>query len=99
MCIWVHLYSYRRRLAVLDDSAGFSGPESSRLGGFQMRSDLRSMSDTLKAVETSVAAWRMALKNRPIVGELLFHSDRRVQANPMSSHRQVCMPAVNSAIS
>ena len=37
------------------------------------------LSDTLKAVETSIAAWQMALKNRPLKGELLFHSDRGVQ--------------------
>ncbi len=37
------------------------------------------LSDSLKAIDTSVAAWRMALKNRRIEGELLFHSDRGVQ--------------------
>ena len=34
------------------------------------------LSDSLKAVDTSVATWRMALKNRAIQGQLLFHSDR-----------------------
>lgn len=37
------------------------------------------LSESLKAVETSVAAWRMALKNRAIQGQLLFHSDRGIQ--------------------
>jgi len=37
------------------------------------------LSDSLKAVDTSVAAWRMALKNRAIQRQLLFHSDRGVQ--------------------
>lgn len=37
------------------------------------------LSDTLKAIETSIAAWQMALKNRPLNGELVFHSDRGVQ--------------------
>ncbi|MBC3789309.1 transposase InsO family protein [Spirosoma sp. LMG 31448] len=37
------------------------------------------LSDGLKAADTSVAAWRMALKNRRIEGELLFHSNRGVQ--------------------
>jgi hypothetical protein len=55
-----------------------------------MRFDLRSMSDTMKAADTTIAAWKMAIKNRPIQQYLLFHSDRGVQANPMSSHRQVC---------
>lgn len=29
--------------------------------------------------ETSLAAWRMALKNRPVEKGLIFHSDRGVQ--------------------
>ncbi|PRY25869.1 integrase-like protein [Spirosoma oryzae] len=37
------------------------------------------LSDSLKAVDTSVAAWRMALKNRAVQGQLLFHSDQGVQ--------------------
>lgn len=37
------------------------------------------LSDSLKAVDTSVAVLRMALKNRRIEGRLLFHSDRGVQ--------------------
>jgi transposase InsO family protein len=37
------------------------------------------LSDTLKAVDTSIAALQMALKNRPLKGELLFHSDRGIQ--------------------
>lgn len=37
------------------------------------------MNDGLKAVDTSLAAWRMALKNRVIDGCLLFHSDRGIQ--------------------
>lgn len=37
------------------------------------------LSDSLKAVDTSVAAWRMALKNRSIADNLVFHSDRGVQ--------------------
>lgn len=38
-----------------------------------------SLSETLKAVDTSVAAWQMAIKNRPVHCELLFHSDRGIQ--------------------
>ncbi|RCR67572.1 hypothetical protein DUE52_20940 [Larkinella punicea] len=40
---------------------------------------MRALSDNLKAIDTSIAAWQMALKNRPLTGELLFHSDRGVQ--------------------
>ncbi len=38
-----------------------------------------SMSDTLYARETTMAAWAMAIKRRPITRELIFHSDRGIQ--------------------
>jgi putative transposase len=37
------------------------------------------LSETMEAQVTSVAAWRMAVGNRPITKSLLFHSDRGVQ--------------------
>jgi hypothetical protein len=37
------------------------------------------MSDTMKASDTTIAAWKMALKNRPLQQDLLFHSDTGVQ--------------------
>ncbi len=37
------------------------------------------LSKTMSTFETVMAAWRMALINRPICGELTFHSDRGVQ--------------------
>lgn len=37
------------------------------------------MSDTMKASDTTITAWKMAIKNRPIKQSLLFHSDRGVQ--------------------
>lgn len=37
------------------------------------------LSETMKAEDTSIAAWKMALKVRPITNSLLFHSDRGVQ--------------------
>ncbi len=37
------------------------------------------LSETMKAVETTVAAFKMAIGNRPVVQPLLFHSDRGVQ--------------------
>jgi transposase InsO family protein len=33
----------------------------------------------MKASETSIAAFKMAIKNRPINEELVFHSDRGIQ--------------------
>ena len=37
------------------------------------------LSTTMKAEDTTVAAWKMAVTNRPITSELIFHSDRGVQ--------------------
>jgi transposase InsO family protein len=37
------------------------------------------MSKGLTALETSIPAWRMAVKNRPITDKLIFHSDRDIQ--------------------
>lgn len=38
-----------------------------------------SLSRDMTALNTSVSAWRMAVRNRPIQGKLLFHSDRGIQ--------------------
>ncbi len=38
-----------------------------------------SLSRTLKARDSVIPAWRMAVTNRPLVGPLIFHSDRGVQ--------------------
>ena len=38
-----------------------------------------SLSHSLKADQTVIPAWRMAITNRPIIDHLLFHSDRGVQ--------------------
>ncbi|MBC3788871.1 transposase InsO family protein [Spirosoma sp. LMG 31448] len=37
------------------------------------------LSTSMKASETTMPAWQMALKNRPIERNLIFHSDRGVQ--------------------
>lgn len=37
------------------------------------------MSSSLKAYDTSIAAWKMAVKRRPVTQELIFHSDRGIQ--------------------
>jgi putative transposase len=37
------------------------------------------LSETMEAKETTIAAWQMAVRNRPLHGQLLFHSDRGVQ--------------------
>ena len=37
------------------------------------------LSPSLKAKDTSIAAWRMAVNNRPITQKMIFHSDRGVQ--------------------
>jgi len=38
-----------------------------------------SLSRTLKARDSVIPAWRMAVTNRAVVGPLIFHSDRGVQ--------------------
>ena len=38
-----------------------------------------SFSRSLKAIHTTIPAWRMAVSNRPITQPLIFHSDRGVQ--------------------
>ena len=38
-----------------------------------------SLSKSMKAAETTIPAWQMAIKNRPIERNLIFHSDRGVQ--------------------
>jgi transposase InsO family protein len=37
------------------------------------------LSETMEAEVTSVAAWRMAIQNRPVNDSLWFHSDRGTQ--------------------
>ncbi len=37
------------------------------------------LSTTMKAADTVIPAWKMAQKNRPILADLIFHSDRGVQ--------------------
>ena len=37
------------------------------------------LSTTMKAADTTIAAWKMAVINRPITSNLIFHSDRGVQ--------------------
>ncbi len=38
-----------------------------------------SMDSSMTATSTIVAAWKMAIRNRPLDGELIFHSDRGIQ--------------------
>jgi transposase InsO family protein len=38
-----------------------------------------SFSRSLKAIHTTIPAWRMAVRNRHIVQKLIFHSDRGIQ--------------------
>ena len=38
-----------------------------------------SMDSSMTVTSTIVAAWKMAIRNRPLDGELIFHSDRGIQ--------------------
>ena len=37
------------------------------------------LSKTMKAKDTTIAAFKMAVKNRPVIQSLIFHSDRGIQ--------------------
>ena len=37
------------------------------------------LSKTMKAKETTIAAFKMAVKNGPVIQSLIFHSDRGIQ--------------------
>lgn len=47
------------------------------------------MSENMEAGASSVAAWQVAIKNRPIHKPLLFHSDSR---------GAVCLPGIQGAV-
>ena len=57
------------RLVVSDDRTEPGRQESGGLGA----------SETMEAETTTVASFQMAIKNRSLNGDLLFHSDRGVQ--------------------
>jgi len=46
------------------------------------------LSQTMEAEMTSVAAWQMAMKNRPVTQSLMFHADRGAG---------VCLPGIQKA--
>jgi transposase InsO family protein len=54
-----------------------------------------SMSKDMTAANTTIRAWKMAIKNRPLQGKLIFHSDRGIQyaclafANLLDSYKLV----------
>lgn len=55
------------------------------------------LSETMRAKDTSVAAWKMALKCRPIKTLLLFHSDRGIQYACNEFRKQlVALPVTQS---
>lgn len=55
------------------------------------------LSDTMKAEQTTVSAWKMALNNRPIGGSLIFHSDRGIQyACDEFREELTCLPILQS---
>jgi putative transposase len=48
------------------------------------------LSTSMKACETVIPAWQMALKNRPIEGNLLFHRT----GDPVGSRSAICLSCV-----
>jgi transposase InsO family protein len=57
------------------------------------------LSPGLEAEATSVAAWQMATRNRPLSGSLLFHSDRGVQYACGSFRKQLTVMSVKQSMS
>ncbi|WP_299759490.1 DDE-type integrase/transposase/recombinase [uncultured Pontibacter sp.] len=55
------------------------------------------LSETMEAESTTVAAFQMAKRNRPVTASLLFHSDRGVQYACSAFRRQLQdLPVVQS---
>lgn len=55
------------------------------------------LSDTMEASQTSVPAWKMAVKNRAVTSQLIFHSDRGIQYACSEFRRQFTgMPVLQS---
>lgn len=55
------------------------------------------LSDTMKAADTTIVAWKMAIINRPVTQNLLFHSDRGVQYACTDFKDQLkCLPVLQS---
>jgi putative transposase len=57
------------------------------------------LSETMEAEQTTIAAWQMAIKNRPITPKLIFHSDRGVQYACNEFRRELMRFSVEQSMS
>jgi len=57
------------------------------------------LSETMKAIDTTVAAFQMAVNNRPVAQPLLFHSDRGVQYACHGSTTQLAKLPIRQSMS
>ncbi|WP_307528534.1 IS3 family transposase [Pedobacter sp. W3I1] len=57
------------------------------------------LSETMDAGQTTIAAWKMAIRNRPITQELIFHSDRGLQYACNEFRKQLMKFSVNQSMS
>ena len=57
------------------------------------------LSDNMTAKQTTVKAWKMALNNRPILDELIFHSDRGIQYACSEFTQLIKLPHVRQSMS
>ena len=57
------------------------------------------LSESMEAGQTTIAAWRMAIKNRPITQVLVFHSDRGVQYACHEFRRELMKFSVSQSMS
>jgi transposase InsO family protein len=62
----------RRDASFNVSKSGFLDLYDCNVIGWALNSDMR-------AASTTIAAWRMAVQNRPISAALVFHSDRGIQ--------------------
>ncbi len=74
MGIRYHVYQDYSRMVISNRYCGIGRPQGSRRPPRGW-----SLSETMKTCDTVMPAWKMAIKNRPIVTPLIFHSDRGVQ--------------------
>ncbi len=57
------------------------------------------LSETMETEKTTIAAWKMAVKNRPITQTLVFHSDRGVQYACNEFRKHLMAFSVNQSMS
>jgi transposase InsO family protein len=58
-----------------------------------------SMSDNMTTTDTIIKTWKMAVNNRPICDDLLFHSDRGIQYASKEFTTAIANPLITQSMS